>query len=217
MKLKPFIHLNSAMTVDGKIATEKSSMKISGKNDAIRVHQLRKKYDGIMVGINTVIVDNPKLTIHKIPSKIEENPVRIIIDSNARTPLNSKVLNNNAKTIIVVSNNAPQDKIEQLEKHCEIIKTGEKRVDLKDAMEKLYNKGIKSILLEGGSTLNFSMFQEQLIDKLTICIGSEILGGKKSKTLVDGMGFKKDNCVNLKLESINKIDEDVLLEYSVVY
>ena len=161
MKLKPFIHLNSAMTVDGKIATEKSSMKISGKNDAIRVHQLRKKYDGIMVGINTVIVDNPKLTIHKIPSKIEENPVRIIIDSNARTPLNSKVLNNNAKTIIVVSNNAPQDKIEQLEKHCEIIKTGDKRVDLKDAMEKLYNKGIKSILLEGGSTLNLSMFQEQ--------------------------------------------------------
>lgn len=217
MKLKPFIHLNSAMTVDGKIATEKSSMKISGKNDAIRVHQLRKKYDGIMVGINTVIVDNSKLTIHKIPSKIEENPVRIIIDSNARTPLNSKVLNNNAKTIIVVSNNAPQDKIEQLEKHCEIIKTGDKRVDLKDAMEKLYNKGIKSILLEGGSTLNFSMFQEQLIDKLTICIGSEILGGKKSKTLVDGRGFKKDNCVNLKLESINKIDEDVLLEYSVVY
>ena len=215
--MKPFVLLNSAMTVDGKIATENSQLKISGKKDMVRVHQLRKEFDSIMVGINTVIIDNPKLTISKIKADKKDNPVRIIIDSNARTPLNSKVLNNNAKTIIVVSNNAPQDKIEQLEKHCEIIKTGDKRVDLKDAMEKLYNKGIKSILLEGGSTLNFSMFQELLIDKLTICIGSEILGGKKSKTLVDGRGFKKDNCVNLKLESINKIDEDVLLEYSVVY
>ena len=87
--MKPYVLLNSAMTVDGKIATNNSSMKISGKNDLIRVHTLRKEYDGIMVGINTVLIDNPKLTIHKINCKKSENPTRIIVDSSARIPFKS--------------------------------------------------------------------------------------------------------------------------------
>ncbi|OED30427.1 2,5-diamino-6-(ribosylamino)-4(3H)-pyrimidinone 5'-phosphate reductase [Methanosphaera sp. WGK6] len=215
--MKPYVLLNSAMTVDGKIATENSSMKISGKNDLIRVHQLRKKYDGIMVGINTVIVDNPKLTIHKIPSEKTDNPVRIIIDSNARTPLNSKILDNQAETIIIASQKAPLERIRKLEEKCTIIISGTNSVDLKQALNKLYKLNIKSILLEGGSTLNFSMFKEELIDEVSICIGSKILGGSNSKTLVDGLGFNKNNCVELNLKSYTLIDKDILLKYTVQY
>jgi len=216
VKLKPFVLLNSAMTVDGKIATNNSSMKISGKDDLIRVHKLRKKYDAIMVGINTVIIDNPKLTIHKIEASLEDNPIRIIIDSKARTPIDSLVLNNDAKTIIITSEKAPQEKIAKLNKKCDILVCGHQQVNLKEAMNKLYDKGIKSILLEGGSTLNFSMFKEGLIDEVSICIGSKILGGTSSKTFVDGEGFEPENCINLELKNIEKIDNDVVLSYNVL-
>lgn len=214
--MKPFVLLNSAMTVDGKIATENSSMKISGEQDLIRVHELRKKYDAIMVGINTVIVDNPKLTIHKIKASKKDNPIRIIIDSKGRTPSDALVLNNDAKTIIIVSKNAPKKNLEKLEKKCDILVCGNEQVNLKEAMRKLYLEGIRSILLEGGSTLNFSMFKEGLIDEVSICIGSKILGGSTSKTFVDGEGFEPENCVKLELKNIEKIDNDVVLSYNVL-
>lgn len=214
--MKPFILLNSAMTVDGKIATKDSSMKISGKDDLIRVHELRKKFDGIMVGINTVIIDDPKLTIHKIEASPDDNPVRIVIDSRARTPPDALVLNNDSKTIIIVSESAPRENIERLEKKCRIMVCGKTRVNLKEAMIKLYALGIESILLEGGSTLNFSMLEAGLIDEISICIGSKILGGSSSKTFVDGRGFEPEKCVNLELKNIKKIDNDVVLSYNVV-
>ncbi|RAP51491.1 MAG: 2,5-diamino-6-(ribosylamino)-4(3H)-pyrimidinone 5'-phosphate reductase [Methanosphaera sp. rholeuAM270] len=216
--MKPYVLLNSAMTVDGKIATSNASMKISGKDDLIRVHKLRKKYDGIMVGINTVLIDNPKLTVHKINAKKEDNPVRIVIDSKARTPLNSEVLNECAHTIIVVSECAPSSDVKKLEQYCEVLVCGKERVDLKEALCNLYDLGIESILLEGGSTLNFSMFREKLIDEISICIGSKILGGYNSKTLVDGEGFSISECVSLELKKIEKIDDnDVVLTYTTVY
>ena len=127
------------MTVDGKIATKNSSIQISGKEDLIRVHKLRKKFDAIMVGINTVIIDNPKLTIHKMEASKKDNPIRIIIDSKARTPLDALVLNNDAKTIIIVSENAPEENIQKLEKKCDILVCGNNRVNLKEAMSKLYD------------------------------------------------------------------------------
>lgn len=214
--MKPFVHLNSAMTVDGKIATSDSSMKISGKKDLIRVHELRKKYDAIMVGINTVLIDDPKLTIHKIDAKKEENPVRIVVDSKARTPFDALVLNDDAKTILLVSDKASKDDVEKLSEKCDIIFCGEEKVNLKEAMNKLYDVGITSILLEGGSTLNFSMFKEGLVDEVSICIGSKILGGSKSKTFVDGKGFDKEECVNLELKNMERIDDDVVLSYNVI-
>ncbi|MBQ6219642.1 MAG: 2,5-diamino-6-(ribosylamino)-4(3H)-pyrimidinone 5'-phosphate reductase [Methanosphaera sp.] len=215
--MKPYILLNSAMTADGKIATKNSSTQISGPEDLIRVHKLRKKFDGIMVGINTVLIDNPKLSIHKIDCPKKFNPTRIIIDSKARTPLNSLVLNDDAETIIIVSKKASQTNIDNLAKLCEVIICGEDQVDLTKAMKKLYDYGIKSILLEGGSTLNFSMFEEKLIDELSICVGSKILGGKDSKTLVDGNGFNENETIRLKLKDIEKLDEDVILHYYVIY
>ena len=215
--MKPFVHLNCAMTVDGKIATKDSSLKISGANDLVRVHELRKKYDAIMIGINTVLIDNPRLTVHKIDSVRKDNPIRIIIDSKAKTPLDSRVLNDDADTIIFVSKKADKDRVSLLSKKCDVITCGEKLVNLKEAMNNLSDYGIESLLLEGGSTLNFSMLREKLVDKISICIGSIILGGRDSKTFVDGDGFSIDEILKLELTDVKKIDEDILLTYLTKY
>ena len=215
--MKPYIHLNSAMTADGKIATKDSTLNISGHDDLIRVHNLRKKYDAIMVGINTILIDNPRLSIHKIDSKKEDNPTRIVIDSSARTPLDSRVLNDDADTIIITSDKAEKEDIERLSKKALVFSVGDDKVNLTEAMDKLYEMGIASILLEGGATLNYSMLEERLVDKISVCIGSKILGGKDSVTLVDGKGFDKEECVKLEIEDYYQLDNDIVIEYNVLY
>ncbi len=99
-----FVILNAAMTLDGKIATKTGSSNISGEKDLKRVHELRREVDGIMVGINTVIADNPRLTVHKIDANPEDNPVRVVVDSKCRTPIAARITNKDAKTIIAGAN-----------------------------------------------------------------------------------------------------------------
>ena len=100
--MKPYVILNAAMTLDGKIATKTGSSNISGEKDLKRVHELRREVDGIMVGINTVIADNPRLTVHKIDANPEDNPVRVVVDSKCRTPIAARITNKDAKTIIAI-------------------------------------------------------------------------------------------------------------------
>ena len=217
---KPHVILNSAMTLDGKIATKTGSSEISGKEDLIRVHELRKEVDAIMVGINTVLVDDPRLTVHKIPSEPLDNPVRIVVDSRARTPPESRILNDDAPTIIAISKIADPENIERLQKSAEnvdIIVCGRNRVDLRCLMQKIAQKGIKTLMLEGGSTLNYSMLIEGLVDEVRICIAPMIAGGVHSKTLADGEGvdFMKD-AVHLTLKKSYKLGNDFIMEYDVV-
>lgn len=221
--MKPYVILNAAMTLDGKIATKTGSSEISGKEDLERVHKLRKKVDGIMVGINTVLTDDPRLTVHKIASKREDNPVRIVVDSKARTPLNSRILNDDAKTIIAISNSAKnevgsKETLENLQKSAKLFYSGNKQVDLKDLMYYLYENGIKTLMLEGGSTLNFSMIKEGLIDEIKLAIAPMIVGGRSAKTLFDGDGFDYMN-ESIKLEFKNKycLGKDLILESKVNY
>ena len=101
--MKPYVILNAAMTLDGKIATKTGSSEISGPEDLERVHEIRKEVDGIMVGIGTVLADDPRLTVHKINARKEDNPVRVVVDNKARTPLDFRILNDDAETIIAVS------------------------------------------------------------------------------------------------------------------
>ncbi|WP_409199415.1 2,5-diamino-6-(ribosylamino)-4(3H)-pyrimidinone 5'-phosphate reductase [Methanobrevibacter sp. DSM 116169] len=220
--MKPYVILNAAMTLDGKIATETGSSKISNQKDLIRVHELRKEVDGIMVGINTVIQDNPRLTAHKIESTKEDNPLRIIVDSKGRTPLASKVLKPDANTIIAIANNYKDDLIltdrwEMLKNMAEFYFNGEKQVDLKDLMHYLYEKGIKTIMLEGGSTLNFSMIKEGLIDEIRICIAPMVVGGVNAISLFGGEGIKDmEDAVKLELTDSYNLDEDLILHYKVL-
>ncbi|WP_067260377.1 2,5-diamino-6-(ribosylamino)-4(3H)-pyrimidinone 5'-phosphate reductase [Methanobrevibacter cuticularis] len=218
--MRPYVILNAAMTLDGKIATKTGSSEISGEEDLKRVHELRRDVDGIMVGINTVIADDPRLTVHKIPSKKQDNPIRVVVDNKARTPLNSRILSDDAETIIAITENSNEEDFKErhqkLEKVATIFLSGKKQINLKDLMEYLYIKGIKILMLEGGSTLNFSMIKEGLIDELRICIAPMVVGGHNSKTLFDGEGFDFMNeAINLDLIKNYRLGKDLILEYKV--
>ncbi|WP_456472674.1 2,5-diamino-6-(ribosylamino)-4(3H)-pyrimidinone 5'-phosphate reductase [Methanocaldococcus sp.] len=212
--MKPYVISNVAMSLDGKLTTIGGDSRISCEEDLIRVHKIRAKVDGIMVGIGTVLKDDPRLTVHKI--KANKNPVRIVVDSKLRIPLNARVLNNEAKTIIATTEKADEEKIKELKKRgVEVIKCGEEKVDLKKLMNILYEKGIRSILLEGGGTLNWSMFKEGLVDEVSVYIAPMIFGGK-AVTYVDGEGFKTvDDSIKLELKNFYRLGEGIVLEFLV--
>ncbi|PKL68849.1 MAG: 2,5-diamino-6-(ribosylamino)-4(3H)-pyrimidinone 5'-phosphate reductase [Methanobacteriales archaeon HGW-Methanobacteriales-1] len=215
--MRPHVILNAAMTLDGKIATRTGSSEISGPEDLKRVHQIRKDSDAIMVGINTLLADDPRLTVHKISSNPSDNPLRVVVDSKARTPLKSRVLNNDSSTIIAVSKKAPLEKVEKLREEVEVIICGDNRVDLEQLMKKLKIKGINNLMLEGGSTLNFSMLKNGLIDEVRVCVAPMMVGGKDAKTLVDGDGFDfMADAVKLELKKSFNLGNDLILEYHVL-
>ena len=225
--MKPYVILNAAMTLDGKIATKTGSSEISGPEDLERVHEIRKEVDGIMVGIGTVLADDPRLTVHKINAKKEDNPVRVVVDNKARTPIDFRILNDDAKTVIAVSSicdeNSPDcdmdavKRARELSKKADIFYSSKKSVDLSEFMDYLYSKGIETLMLEGGSTLNFSMIRENLIDEVKICIAPMIVGGKDSKTFFDGEGFDyMKDAVQLKLERFYPLGKDFVMEYKVL-
>ena len=218
--MKPYVILNSAMTLDGKIATRTGSSEISGPEDLLRVHRIRKELDAIMVGINTLLADDPRLTVHKVSSDKSDNPLRVVADSKAMTPLNFRILNDEAPTIIAVSQKASEEKVKALKQvgeNVDVVLAGEDRVDLTLLMDELAQRGIRSLLLEGGSTLNFSMLQEGFVDEVRVCVAPMISGGVKSKTLVDGEGvaYMKD-AYKLKLKKNYKLGKDLILEYEVL-
>ncbi len=190
--------INAAISIDGKICTRKGESKISSYSDLKRVHRLRCDMDGILVGISTVLKDDPILNIRFTKCTNEKkNPSRIIIDSTARIPLESKIVKTakDINTIIVVTKSAPKNKLDMLrEKNLKIIVAGEqgKKVNLDKTFKQLETKfGIKKILVEGGGEINWSIIKNNLFDNLIVTISPLIIGGRKAITLVEGKGFDK--------------------------
>ena len=225
--MKPYVILNAAMTLDGKIATRTGSSEISGPEDLERVHEIRKKADGIMVGIGTVLADDPRLTVHKIPSSKSDNPVRVVVDNKARTPIDFRILNDDAETVIAVGsicdeNNPDSDedavsRAKAISQKADVFYSSKTPVDLVEFMDYLYSKGIKTLMLEGGATLNFSMIENNLIDEVRICIAPMIAGGRDAKTFFDGEGFDyMKDAVKLELIKSYPCGKDFVMEYKVL-
>jgi len=221
--MRPYVILNAAMTLDGKIATQTGSSNISGKEDLERVHELRKECDAIMVGIGTVMADDPRLTIHKIDANPEDNPVRVVVDSKCRTPIDARITNNDAKTIIACANEykhdfMESDKYETFKKRgVKFFFSGDDRVDLSLLMSYLHEEGIEKLMLEGGATLNFSMIKAGLIDEIRICVAPMVVGGANAKTFFDGEGFDlMDHAVKLELVDSYSLGKDLILTYKVI-
>lgn len=216
---RPFVIMKTAMTLDGKIATTTGdSMWITGEEARKYVHKIRNKVSGIMVGIGTVLKDNPELTC-RIEGGV--NPIRIIVDSKGRIPLEAKVLNikDSSGTILATTNEIDSEKEKALEaKGIKIIKTQGKnnKVNLDELMLKLGEMKIDSILLEGGSRLNFSALEEGIVDKVQAFIAPKIVGGENAKTPVGGEGIKLiNNAIHLSDIEIRKFGQDILIEGSL--
>ncbi|MEM2918643.1 MAG: 2,5-diamino-6-(ribosylamino)-4(3H)-pyrimidinone 5'-phosphate reductase [Candidatus Altiarchaeota archaeon] len=210
MKKHIRIILNAAMSLDGKIGKSGERIRLSNDLDKKRVHEMRSDVDAIMVGINTILNDNPKLTAHY--SEKKKNPIRIVVDSDARTPLNANVMNiSEARTIIAVSQKASDVRLRDLQKNgAEVIKAGISEVDLNLLIDKLKRQGIKKILLEGGGILNHAMLSLGLVDEIYITIAPRILGS--GINLINGSLEKE---ILLKLEGIIQLNDQVVFHYIV--
>lgn len=209
----PFTAIKFAESLDGKISTVGGqSQWITCEESRKFSHGLRDIYDAIMVGIGTILADNPSMTT-RLPAG--KNPIRIVVDSNARIPLDSKILRDGqSETIIAVTENASPEKISELEKlGAKIITAGNgRKIDLKILLEKLAEREIISVLVEGGGTLHFSLLEAQLVDKVFAFIAPKILGGKDALTSVEGLGFAElKNAVELKNLTAEQLGTDILL------
>jgi 2,5-diamino-6-(ribosylamino)-4(3H)-pyrimidinone 5'-phosphate reductase len=214
----PYVIVNCAMSVDGKIALpNRRQIRISNDEDIKRMYQLRNSVDAVLVGIGTVLSDDPKLTVKEKYVQNPKQPLRVVLDKECRTPPNALVVDDKAPSIIFSST---KKIIKNYKKNVEVIDVSldkEGFLDLKQVLSKLYNKGVKKLLVEGGGTVIWNFLKNNLVDELYIYIGSIIIGGAKSPTIADGHGIKNENeVISLKLISSNQLGEGILLHYKKI-
>lgn len=210
-----FVQINCAASVDGKLATKRRrQVRISSDEDMTRVHILRSRFDAICVGIGTVLADDPKLT-----ARVGSDPVRVVMDSEARTPPDAELfLHGDSPVIIAASNAADWGRVEALEDAgAEVLRLGQKRPDPAMLIDALRDRGIASLLIEGGGTVNWGFFEADLVDRVSVFTGGQIFGGASAPTVIDGEGFEEEEAPELKLENICVLGGGVLTEWSVLY
>lgn len=215
-KQLPYVVMKYAMTADGKIATHTGKSKwITNEEAREHVHTLRNQYHGIMVGIGTVLADNPLLTC-RIPDGI--NPVRIICDTNFRIPLDCAIMQT-AKEVptYIACHSFDTVKRKQAEELGAIVLDTpllKEHLDLACLLKKCALLGIDSILVEGGGTMNESLLQTNLVNALKVYVAPKIFGGILSKTPVEGCGIADPKeAYSFQLQNVKQIGEDLLLEY----
>ena len=213
-KSNPYVILSAAISIDGKISTIAGDSKLSSKEDHIRLHKLRSKVDAILIGKNTLLQDDPLLTVRYTKGK---NPIRIILDSKGTIPINSRIIktSNKIPTIIAVSKKISKINLLKLKKlPIEIITAGENSVNLKLLMKKLSSKNIKTILVEGGGTVNWEFIKNDLFNELIVTLSPFLIGGTDSISFVEGRGYAKiSNSPNLKLKSTKRLKNYLVLNY----
>ncbi len=217
---RPYVIIVSEVTIDGKLtlyrgASSKELMTLMDQEAYRYLHEIRAKVDGIMVGCETVRTDNPSLTVRYVEGK---NPVRIIPCSTANVPADANIFSPDAKTIIVTTKRAPEDRIKKImDKGAEVIVAGEDLVDFDILLPMLYERGIKNLMVEGGSSINWEFVRRGFVDEIRLIHLPVIVGGENVPTLVGGEGFKSlKNVLNLRLRSHFKRGHQLITEWEVV-
>lgn len=219
---RPFVILKTAMSLDGKIATSSGeSFWITGIEARQQGHHLRNTVDAVLVGINTIIMDNPELTVREIEGRVK-NPKKIILDPQARLPLGSKVLKIEPQnTLVVVSEKAPKSRLEKIKaKKAQVLglKSKNGTFPMDKLMKELGRQKIASILIEGGGTTNARALSSGIVDKVNFFVSPKIIGGADSPTPVEGEGIDSlAKAIKLKDVSAVKIGEDFLLEGYIIH
>ena len=211
--------LNAAISIDGKIATIENDSAISSKLDLVRVHKLRSTVDAIVIGICTVLKDNPMLNV-RYPTRVAKNPIRIIIDSKARIPLDSRIIetSNKIHTIVAVTRNASTKKIQELQKKgVQVLVSGNRKVSIRSLFQQLEKMGLKKIIVEGGGEINWSVLKLGLVNELIVTISPFVIGGRDAKTLVEGEGYTKiSDGIKMKLtKTIIQNKNEIVLFYNL--
>lgn len=216
---EPFITMKTALSLDGKIATGRGESKwITGKEARQYVQQLRREADAILVGINTVIKDDPRLTLRNKGRRkgYQKQPLRVVVDSRARIPLKAKVLQGPAGTMVATTRYADKAKIESLEKKgIKVLIVGSKKgkVDLVKLMRELGKADVVNLLIEGGGEINASALASRLVDKIIFFFAPRIIGGREATPAVGGKGIKKlSQAITLSDLTVQKVGDDLMVE-----
>ena len=200
------------MSADGKLAgAERKQIRISSDEDITRVKNLRRKYNAILVGVGTVIADDPHLTVKN--ATYDENPIRIILDTNGRTPDSARVLDDKAPTVVITCEECTKDW-----PGVESVRCGKGRIDLPRAMEILAEEySIENVIVEGGGEVIASFFREKLVDKYTVFVGGLVIGGRTAPTPADGEGWVAEGGVRLNLTNSEVLGNGILLTFIPSY
>jgi len=217
---RPYVIIVSEVSIDGKLtlyrgASSKELMSLMDEEAYRYLHEIRAKVDGIMVGCETVRTDNPSLTVRYVQGK---NPVRIIPCSTANVPLDANVLNTEeAPTVIAVTEKADPERVERIrERGAEVIVAGDELVDFDLLLPELYRRGIKTLMVEGGASINWEFVRRGIVDEIRIIHLPVIVGGENVPTLVGGEGFKKlRNLLHLRLRAHFVRGKQLITEWEV--
>jgi len=217
---KPYVIIVSELTLDGKLtlyrgASSKELMTLMDEEVYRYLHEVRAKVDAIMVGCETIRTDNPSLTVRYVKGK---NPIRVIPCSTSNVPLDANVLSKDAHTIIATTKRAPEEKIKKLtEMGIEVLVVGDYLVDFELLLKKLREKDIKSLMVEGGSSINWELCKLKAVNEVRIIHLPVIVGGENVPTLVGGEGFKNlNNILHLRLRAHFKRGYHLITEWEVV-
>jgi 2,5-diamino-6-(ribosylamino)-4(3H)-pyrimidinone 5'-phosphate reductase len=210
--VRPHVIVNAAMSADGKIALpSREGVRISNDDDLKRVHELRAACDAILVGVGTVLMDDPNLTVKKEFAR-GANPLRVVLDSDGSSPVNAAVFDGAAPTLIATNTSCTKTF-----RNAEVVRCGDDQVDVPKLLGLLSERGVKRLLVEGGSTVNWSFLRAGLADELVVFVSSFIIGGHSTPTLVGGEGAESLNhAIRLHLKRTTPLGDGALLEYAVV-
>jgi diaminohydroxyphosphoribosylaminopyrimidine deaminase/5-amino-6-(5-phosphoribosylamino)uracil reductase len=211
-KKRPFVVVKAAMSLDGKIATRTGDSKyITSRAARKYVHKLRAELDAVMVGINTVLKDDPYLTVRLVKGR---DPIKIVVDSKLRMPLNARVLKDPSKLIIATTRKANKSKIKKLQQkgvNVLVIDVKQGRVDLQKLMKALGKLEITSIMIEGGAVLNSAVIKSGIVDKILFFLAPSVIGSGLGA--IGDLGITKvGKSIQLKHSSSKKIGKDILVE-----
>lgn len=214
--------VNAAVSADGKLSSRRrEQIAISGEADFARVDRLRAESDAVMVGIGTVLADDPSLVRHDEAHRAGAvgpdvpPPARVVADSRCRTPPDAAILAGDPTTYVLTSENASDERRERLAAEgATVLVAGDERVDLSAGLDALAAEGVDRLMVEGGGELVFSLFESGLVDELSVYVGSLVVGGRDAPTLADGDGFV-DDFPELELDDVERLDGGVVLQWSV--
>lgn len=209
--MRPRVIINAAMSLDGKIAfSDGRPAKLSNPDDLARVHRLRAEADAILVGVGTVLKDDPKLTVKPEFAK-GRSPLRVVLDSDGKTPDHAHVLDGAAETLVATTVDCTREF-----PHAQVFRAGKDEVDLVPLLEHLSSLGVKTLLVEGGSTAIWSFLRLHLADELRVFVASTVLGGHAAPTLAGGPGVRSlEESFRLRLEKVERLGDGLLAEYAV--
>ena len=213
---RPYVIINCAMSADGKIASPSGKqLRISNEEDIKRMYNLRNSCDAVLVGINTILSDNPKLTVKDEYVENPKNPIRIILDVHCRTKTNALAVDDKAKTLIITNGECDKNYSSTVEVvQCDVDFEG--LIDLEKMLEILSEHGIKKLMVEGGSTVIWNFLKQGFVDDLYVFIGPVIIGGKYTPSMADGEGISTEgDLINLEIVEVSKLNDGILVHYKL--